>query len=92
MLYNYFTGQLSYTSAVNKVVDVLISKVPGVSQAKLASSIGYKLKAIINATDGFSWTDLGDAIVDIGKFICDLTPAAQYGKVIAALWEVSSTL
>ncbi|MBW7475504.1 hypothetical protein K0T92_12155 [Paenibacillus oenotherae] len=93
MFYSLFSdGSVSYTYVANKIVDALVGLIPGGQAATIAASIAYKLKAIIRTTDGFSWWDLAGIIIDIGKFIIDLLPAAKLAKVIGILWDLSQLL
>lgn len=93
LLYSLFTtGSVSYTYVANKIVDGLVGLIPGGDAARIASSIAYKLKAMVRASDGFSWADLGGVIVDLAKFIIDLVPAAKLSKVIGLLWDLAQLL
>ncbi|MGX1195921.1 hypothetical protein [Metabacillus sp. SLBN-84] len=93
MLYSLFTtGNVSYTYVANKIVDGLVSLVPGIDAARIASTIAYKLKAMVRASDGVSWTDIGGIIVDLAKFIADLIPAAKFSKIVGLLWDIAQLL
>ncbi|RIO56700.1 hypothetical protein BUZ85_20330, partial [Mammaliicoccus sciuri] len=89
MFYNYFTGQgVSAQTLANNVVDILAKSVPGLQTGRLARSLAVKLKAIVNTTNGFQWSDLASIITDLASFILSVTPAAPYSAVVNALWSL----
>jgi hypothetical protein len=92
--YNYFTGTGTAADAAATIAKLFVKKFNIVgSTVDLINSLTWKLRAIYSSFDGdFSWADLGGAILDLGEFLLDFTPAGKLADIVSFLWGTANVL
>lgn len=90
--YNAFNGGISPDEAASGILSALGGLVPASKAGALANALIADINMIVNAQDGFQWTDLGSAIADLASLILQFTPAGEYANIVSLLWTLSGTL
>ncbi|MFJ7842220.1 hypothetical protein ACIQXG_22615 [Lysinibacillus sphaericus] len=90
MKYDFVTGTGNAGDLAAAIVDTLKKKFPGVEEYGLVRSLTYKLKAILSSTDGsVSWSEIGGILLDIARFIVEVSPVDNVSDVVSILWTIA---